>query len=117
MTKDYLDGKIDAMTYSLDFPYEIEQQYQKAHREGCSNRRYADEAAVTEAAKEAGYRDIYRQSLITLTEMERLMGKGKFHEVLNDLIEKPPGKSTLVPLSDKRQAINTSAKHEFKEEM
>lgn len=85
--------------------------------EGRSVRKYANEEAAAEAAKTAGYRDIYRQSIITLTEMERLMGKGKFQEILGDLIEKPPGKPTLVPISDKRQAINTSAKHDFKEEM
>lgn len=85
--------------------------------EGRSVRKYANEEAAAEAAKVAGYRDIYRQSIITLTEMERLMGKGKFQEILGGLIEKPPGKPILVPISDKRQAINTSAKHDFKEEM
>ena len=33
MTKDYLDGKIDCVAYSLDFPYELDQRYKKAHRE------------------------------------------------------------------------------------
>ncbi|MBS3985639.1 MAG: DUF2800 domain-containing protein [Selenomonadales bacterium] len=84
--------------------------------EGRSNRKYANEEAVAEAARGAGYRDIYRQSLITLTEMERLMGRDNFQALLGGLIEKPPGKPTLVPLSDKRQAINTSAIDEFKEE-
>lgn len=85
--------------------------------EGRSVRKYVNEEAVAEAVKAAGYSDIFRQSLITLTEMERLMGKGKFQEILGGLIEKPYGKPTLVPLSDKRQAINLSAKHDFKEEM
>ena len=85
--------------------------------EGRSNRKYIDEDAVAEAAKAAGYRDIYRQSLITITEMERLMGKVKFQRILGGLIEKPPGKPTLVPLSDKRPAMNTSnAKTDFTEE-
>lgn len=85
--------------------------------EGRSNRKYTDEDAVAEAAKAAGYRDIYRQSLITITEMERLMGKVKFQKILGGLIEKPPGKPTLVPLSDKRPAMNTSnAKIDFTEE-
>jgi len=84
---------------------------------GRSNRRYANEEAVAATAKEAGYHDIYRQSLITLTDMEKLMGKTKFMETLGGLIEKPPGKPTLVPLSDKRPAINTSAKQDFKEEI
>lgn len=85
--------------------------------EGRSNRRYSDEEAVAEAAKAAGYRDIYKQSLITITEMERLMTKPKFNEILGRLIEKPPGKPTLVPLSDKRPAMNVSnAKIDFTEE-
>lgn len=45
------------------------------------------------------------------------MGKANFEEILGDLIIKPPGKPTLVPDSDKRQAINvTNAKNEFKME-
>ena len=69
------------------------------------------------AAKEAGYKDIYRQSLITLTEMQKLMGKATFEKVLGDLIYKPPGKPTLVPNSDKIEAMHISnAKNEFKME-
>ncbi len=71
---------------------------------------------MAEVAKANGYKDIFRQSLITLTEMERLMGKSKFEKILGDLIYKPPGKPTLVPLSDKRPAMNVSnAKNEFNE--
>ena len=33
MTKDFLDGKIDGVTYSLDFPYELEKRYKKMHKE------------------------------------------------------------------------------------
>jgi len=84
--------------------------------EGRSVRKYKDEDAVAEVAKANGYKDIFRQSLITLTEMERLMGKSKFEKILGDLIYKPPGKPTLVPLSDKRPAMNISnAKNEFNE--
>jgi len=84
--------------------------------EGRSNRKYADEETVAETAKEAGYRDIYKQSLITITEMEKLMGKPKFNEILGSLVIKPTGKPTLVPVSDKRPEINTStAKNDFME--
>lgn len=83
--------------------------------EGRSNRKYTDEDAVAEVAKAAGYTDIYRQSLITITEMEKLMGKKGFAEILGGLVFKPPGKPTLVPASDKRQAITTNAKNEFNE--
>ncbi|MBV4431568.1 DUF2800 domain-containing protein [Clostridium tyrobutyricum] len=84
--------------------------------EGRSVRKYKDEDAVAKVAKANGYKDVFRQSLITLTEMERLMGKSKFEKILGDLIYKPPGKPTLVPLSDKRPAMNVSnAKNEFNE--
>lgn len=76
--------------------------------EGRSVRKYKDEDAVAEAAKANGYKDIYRQSLITLTEMQKLMGKAKFEKILGGLIHKPPGKPTLVPLSDKRPVMNVS---------
>lgn len=33
MTKDYLDGKIDSITYGLDFPYEVETRYKKMIKE------------------------------------------------------------------------------------
>ena len=84
--------------------------------EGRSVRKYADEGAVISAANAAGYHDIYKKSLISITEMERLMGKTDFAKVLGGLIVKPQGKPTLVPDTDKRQAIKVSdAKTEFSE--
>lgn len=84
--------------------------------EGRSVRKYRDEDAVAEAAKAAGYRDIYRQTLIPLTEMQKLMGKDRFEDILGGLIYKAPGRPTLVPKSDKRPAVNvTNAINEFNE--
>ncbi|AGX41927.1 DUF2800 domain-containing protein [Clostridium saccharobutylicum] len=84
--------------------------------EGRSNRKYKDEDAVADAAKANGYKDIYHQSLITITEMQKLMGKKQFEKILGNLIYKPAGKPTLVSISDKRAAVNISnAKSEFNE--
>lgn len=84
--------------------------------ESKTNRKYTDEEAVARAAEDAGYRDIYKKSLISITEMERLMGKTTFREVLGGLVAKPQGKPTLVPTSDKRPAINvTGAKQDFQD--
>lgn len=81
---------------------------------GRSVRKYTDETAVAEAAEAAGYADIYDHRLITLTAMERLIGKKTFNEVLGDLVVKPVGKPTLVPESDKRPALDIhSAQSEF----
>lgn len=82
--------------------------------EGRSVRRYKDEDAIAREAESAGYTDIFDKKLITLTRMEKLMGKKAFTDILGGLIEKPPGKPTLVPVSDKRPAIHTgSAQSEF----
>ena len=82
--------------------------------EGRSVRRYKDEDVVAREAESAGYTDIFDKKLISLTQMERLMGKKAFTDILDGLIEKPPGKPTLVPVSDKRPAIHTgSAQSEF----
>lgn len=84
--------------------------------EGRSNRKYSSEEEVAKAATTAGYKDIYKNSLITITEMERLMGKQQFNEILGNLVYKPKGKITLVPESDKREEVNkTTAKAEFQE--
>ena len=46
------------------------------------------------------------------------MGKKDFAEILGSLVYKPPGKPTLVPVSDKRQAITkTKPENEFNEIM
>lgn len=81
---------------------------------GRSIRKYTDENAVAAAAQAAGYTDIYDKRLITLTAMERLMGKTTFTKVLGDLVVKPVGKPTLVPDADKRPALEIhSAESEF----
>lgn len=84
---------------------------------GKSNRKYTSEEEVATAATAAGYTDIYKHSLIGITDMERLMGKKEFARILGPLVYKPAGKITLVPESDKREAIQTStAEADFQKE-
>ena len=82
---------------------------------GRSNRRYTDEDAVAEAAKAEGYTDIFKKSLITITEMEKLMGKKKFSDIIGSYVEKPQGKLTLVPETDKREEVE-NVSTEFSDE-
>lgn len=85
--------------------------------EGRSTRRFTDEKKVEEAAKGAGYTDIYNKSLITLTAFEKLMGKETFKEVLGSYVTKPAGKLTLVPVSDKRPEVTVNTVNdEFQED-
>lgn len=84
--------------------------------EGRSVRKYKDEELVAQVAKDHGFHDIYRHSLITMTDMQKLMGKKQFECILGNLIVKPKGKPTLVPVTDKRLAMNVAnAINEFKQ--
>ena len=77
--------------------------------EGRSSRKYADEAKVAEVCRENGYAlsQIFKSTLIGITDMEKLMGKKQFKELLGEYVHKPKGKLTLVPVSDKREEIST----------
>lgn len=83
--------------------------------EGRSNRKYMNEEAVAQAAVDAGF-DPYEKKVLGITAMTALMGKKKFEEVIGGFIHKPSGKPVLVPLSDKRPAMNT-AQNDFKEKV
>lgn len=82
--------------------------------EGRSNRRYVNETAAADKVQSAGY-DPYEHKVLGITAMTKLLGKTKFEELLGGLIEKPQGKPTLVPVSDKCPAMNTAA-NDFKED-
>lgn len=62
----------------------------------------------------AGY-DPYEKKLVTITELQKRLGKQKFEELVGKFIVKPEGKPTLVERSDKRAEIEiTSAQDDFK---
>ena len=77
--------------------------------EGRSKRVFTDTKAVVDTAVANGYTDLYKQSLITLTEFEKMMGKKKFAELLGEYVAKPPGKLALVPESDPREPVDLTA--------
>lgn len=82
--------------------------------EGRSNRKYTDEAAVARAVSNAGY-DPYEQKLLSVTAMQKQLGKKKFEQLLSGLVVKPQGKPVLAPVSDKRPEFNTAI-NDFEEE-
>lgn len=78
--------------------------------EGRSTRKITNPTAVSDALSGAGIGHdlIYKpQELLPITELEKLVGKKQFAALCAQWISKPQGKPTLVPESDKRQAINT----------
>ena len=76
--------------------------------EGRSNRKYTDEKAVAKAVIDYGKDPYSEPEVLGITAMTKLLGKKQFEELLGGLIYKPQGKPTLVPMSDKRPAINTA---------
>ena len=83
--------------------------------EGRSTRKYTSESDVAKAVRAAGF-DPYEKKVLGITAMTKLLGKEKFNDLLGSFIEKPAGKPTLVPMSDKRPALKNTAKEDFKEE-
>lgn len=80
--------------------------------EGRSVRKIVNQEAAAAALNDAGYApaEIYKPTeLRTITDLEKLIGKKQFAALVGAYIEKPAGKPTLAPESDKRQAIDPVA--------
>lgn len=90
--------------------------------EGRSNRKYSKpDSEVAKILTDNGYQesDILVHKLKGITDIEKLLGKKTFAEVLGSYVVKPPGKPTLVCSEDKRPAINsaTQAQEDFKNDI
>lgn len=97
----------DIKEYALKAALNGKQWKNRKLVEGRSIRKYTDEAMAALAVKNAGY-EPYEKKLLGITEMQKMLGKEQFNKILGDFVKKPKGKPTLVPMSDKRKAINTA---------
>lgn len=73
--------------------------------EGRSVRKIIDESLAVSKLVSAGFEEplLYERKLLSMTNLEKLVGKKDFATILDGVIEKPPGKPTLVKASDKRK--------------
>ena len=90
--------------------------------EGTSRRTITDPAAAAKTLLDNGYKeeDIFKpRELEGITNLQKVLGKKGVTEYLEAYIDKPEGKPTLVPDSDKRPAINTveTMMNEFDDEV
>lgn len=90
--------------------------------EGTSRRTITDPDAAAKTLLDNGYKeeDIYKpRELEGITNLQKVLGKKGVTEYLEAYIDKPEGKPTLVPDSDKRPAINTveTMMNEFDDEV
>lgn len=84
---------------------------------GRSIRKITDSVAVQQLLKDHGYDEqafMKPSELRGISDLEKILGKKAFTALCADYIEKPQGKPTLVPDSDKRPAFN-SAVDDFKD--
>lgn len=90
--------------------------------EGTSRRTITDPDAAAKTLLDNGYKeeDIFKpRELEGITNLQKVLGKKGVTEYLEAYIDKPEGKPTLVPDSDKRPAINTveTMMNEFEDEV
>lgn len=84
--------------------------------EGKSDRKIVDVDKAFEILEANGFDQaiLYERKPITLTQLEKVVGKTKLTKAIGDYIEKPKGKPTLAKETDKRAPYKTSASEEFK---
>ena len=76
---------------------------------GRSNRKITNADMAASILLDAGFEEIYKpHELLTLTALEKMVGKKHFSELLDDLIIKPEGKPTLVVETDKRPELSST---------
>lgn len=82
--------------------------------EGRSIRKYRDADEVANRLIDNGYEEsvIYEKNLLSLSKLEKVLGKKTFAELLSDMVDKPKGKPTIVLASDKRPAYTTDSDFE-----
>lgn len=79
--------------------------------EGRSTRAWTDQDAALEALMAGGVEEaiIYDRVPKTLAQLEKVIGKQRFDELVGGMITKSPGKPALAAESDKRPAYNGAA--------
>ena len=73
---------------------------------GVTKRRYTNDADVIRACTEAGFTNIYKTTLLGISDLEKAIGKKAFKDVVSPFVFKPEGKPELAPLSDRRKPIS-----------
>lgn len=87
--------------------------------EGRSNRKVIDDKGLIDALHKMGYEDdviMTKPKLQTITALEKAVGKKMFTGIAMPYIDKPKGKPTLVPESDKRPEYS-SAEDDFADDL
>lgn len=76
--------------------------------EGQSRRRISDEMGVARSLRDNGFSEdqFTKVQLVGVTELEKLLGKKRFSDLLGEFVERPKGKPVLAKSEDKRNSLN-----------
>lgn len=88
--------------------------------EGRSSRKIVDADSVQKLLLDEGFKEnefLKPKELLSITNLEKLVGKKKFTELASPYINKPEGKPTLVEESDKRPSIVKTGAEDFQDEV
>nr|DAW55506.1 MAG TPA: Protein of unknown function (DUF2800) [Caudoviricetes sp.] len=73
--------------------------------ESSTKRKITDEAAVAKILEENGYDPYSPRKLMTITELQKLVGKKQFTDLIGAYVAKPKGQAVLAPETDAREEI------------
>lgn len=108
----------DLKSYALDRILKGESVQGWKAVEGRSNRVITDLDKAFEIIKDYGIDEalLYERKPIGITELEKVLTKKTFNDLIGDYVEKPKGAPTLAPETDKRESYKlSSAKEDFAE--
>lgn len=82
---------------------------------GTSRRQWTDQDGAFKLLKANGTEEamLYTREPLTAPQIEVLIGKAKFKELLTPFVDAPPGKPTLVQENDRREAIQPMRAADF----
>ena len=73
--------------------------------ESATKRRISDEEAVVKKLTSLGYDPYAPKKLLSITELQKLLGKTNFNDLVGEYVIKPQGQAVLAPESDARAEI------------
>ena len=73
--------------------------------ESVTKRKITDEAAVVRILTDNGYDPYAPRKLMSITELQKLVGKAQFTELIGGYVAKPKGQAVLAPETDAREEI------------
>lgn len=116
MTDDEIEEVLPALDSIIDYCEDIKAYCLKKAVEGtrkwkgyklveaATKRKITDEDAVVKILTASGY-DPYAKKLMSITELQKLVGKSEFNNLVGGYIAKPKGQAVLAPESDAREEI------------